>query len=62
MTQNRKLLISASKMRNYIGEKCEQKLYLNANLDYNFNFTILILLQKDLNANQKASVSNSFSG
>ena len=32
MTQNRKLLISSSKMRNYIGKKCEQSLYLNPKL------------------------------
>ena len=32
MTQNRKLLISLSKMRNYIGKKCEQSLYLNPKL------------------------------
>ena len=32
MTQNRKLLISSSKMRNYIGQKCEQSLYLNPKL------------------------------
>ena len=32
MTQNRKLLISSSKMRNYIGKKCKQSLYLNPKL------------------------------
>ena len=32
MTQSRKLLISSSKMRNYIGKKCEQSLYLNPKL------------------------------
>ena len=32
MTQNRKLLISSSKMRDYIGKKCEQSLYLNPKL------------------------------
>ena len=32
MTQNRKLLISSSKLRNYIGKKCEQSLYLNPKL------------------------------
>ena len=32
MTQNRKLLISSSKMRNYIGKKCEQSFYLNPKL------------------------------
>ena len=32
MTENRKLLIFSSKMRDYIGKKCEQSLYLNSKL------------------------------
>ena len=32
MTQNRKLLISSSKMRNYLRKKCEQSLYVNPKL------------------------------
>ena len=34
MTQNRKLLISSSKMRNYKGKKCEQSLYLSKILNF----------------------------
>ena len=34
MTQNRKLLISSSKMRDYILKKCEQNLYLNPKLSH----------------------------
>ena len=34
MTQNRKLLISSSKMRDYILKKCEQSLYLNPKLSH----------------------------
>ena len=34
MTQNRKLLISSSKRRDYIGKKCEQSLDLNPKLSH----------------------------
>ena len=34
MTQNRKLLISSSKMRDYILKMCEQILYLNPRLSH----------------------------
>ena len=36
MTQNRKLLISSSKMRDYILKKGEQSMYLNPTLSHNF--------------------------
>ena len=43
MTQNRKLLISSSKMRDYIGQKCEQSLYLNSKLSPENKFKIVAL-------------------
>ena len=48
MTQSRKLLISSSKMRNYIGKKCEQSLKLKLSGLYSslFGTRFLLIFQK----------------